>query len=799
MLRMICEKCGRIYNDFRGVCLCGNSLISGFEKPQSSFTDNAASKFVVKPYKDGVEIVSYSSFEKIDSLHVPSTINGFLVRRIGASAFMNSEFVEITIPPCVLEIGKAAFLSCKKMKNIVLAEGLIKLEERCFCGCEQLNKLNLPSSVQYIERDLFKYTPIKEFTITKNIKIVPSFFCYGNTTIKNIIFEEGVEVIDAYAFSNTKVNKIVIPKSVKVVGGGAFEIVSIAILNTETKLNWCVGDPPVGRTSKIYCQDGSEALAFCRKNNFSAFPLSDFAKAVEKSENKTSTKSVSTKNKTQKTNQQKKETNNSDKIQTNLNETIIPYEDRYSRRTRLLLIDKKYKEYSSNAPEKEKYKYLRTIENINNGIAYKLCGIENNKVYLIFDKEMILTLSSFKKLEEHVEKITSDYINNRNAYVEKIIYLGEQLKTKEAGLIAQNLVQTLPLDLLLDHESLSQFDNIIASMIGEIDHHINDAFFLSTEIYRNTYLSKFKSKTQQNEIKKYQSDHKKIWQWKYNELFDNIRIDSKADSDVESLYANYFAKYLDYVRQYYSSEIESVSKEFSKTEYPLKYKDKKIISIYIAYHILKNAVFEIAEKEYRAIIVENFGSAIRKYATILKDKFEGGFINTRTIGMFVLALMKKGVFDSNDYIENYKKFEAEFNKLQQKSDIEKFREKFASKGVSKTYTLKDIDLMTGIEFENFLCDLFQKMGYHTISTKASGDQGIDVIAEKDSVKIGIQAKCYTGTVGNSAIQEAVAGKTYYSCDKVMVITNSRFTKAAIDLAKVNNVILWDRDMLKENL
>ena len=53
--------------------------------------------------------------------------------------------------------------------------------------------------------------------------------------------------------------------------------------------------------------------------------------------------------------------------------------------------------------------------------------------------------------------------------------------------------------------------------------------------------------------------------------------------------------------------------------------------------------------------------------------------------------------------------------------------------------------------------------------------------------------------GTSSTKNILAGKTYYSCDKVMVITNSRFTKAAIDLAKANNVILWDRDMLKENL
>ena len=107
--------------------------------------------------------------------------------------------------------------------------------------------------------------------------------------------------------------------------------------------------------------------------------------------------------------------------------------------------------------------------------------------------------------------------------------------------------------------------------------------------------------------------------------------------------------------------------------------------------------------------------------------------------------------------------------------------------------------MTGSEFETFIADLFSKKGYTTTVTKASGDQGIDVIAERNDTKIGIQVKCYSGTVGNSAIQEAVAGKSFYSCDKAMVITNSSFTSSAIDLAQANDVILWDREILKDNI
>ena len=119
--------------------------------------------------------------------------------------------------------------------------------------------------------------------------------------------------------------------------------------------------------------------------------------------------------------------------------------------------------------------------------------------------------------------------------------------------------------------------------------------------------------------------------------------------------------------------------------------------------------------------------------------------------------------------------------------------------VEERLTIVDIDLMSGIEFENFLCSFFSNQGYECSTTKASGDQGIDLIAEKDGVVIAIQAKCYTGTVGNHAVMEAFAGMKYYKANRCMVITNSTFSKSAIDLAQANGVILWDRQILIEKL
>lgn len=139
--------------------------------------------------------------------------------------------------------------------------------------------------------------------------------------------------------------------------------------------------------------------------------------------------------------------------------------------------------------------------------------------------------------------------------------------------------------------------------------------------------------------------------------------------------------------------------------------------------------------------------------------------------------------------------------LKQSIDSSDIKQKLKTKQQRKItkYTIDDIDLMTGAEFEEFIALLFKKMGYSSQVTKQSGDQGIDVIAIKNNTRIGIQAKCYSNTVGNAAIQEAVAGKSFYNCDKTVVVTNNYFTTAAIELAQVNNVILWNRDLLKEKI
>lgn len=110
--------------------------------------------------------------------------------------------------------------------------------------------------------------------------------------------------------------------------------------------------------------------------------------------------------------------------------------------------------------------------------------------------------------------------------------------------------------------------------------------------------------------------------------------------------------------------------------------------------------------------------------------------------------------------------------------------------------ISKIHNLDGISFEYYCASLLKKNGFHGVKvTQASGDDGIDIIASKKHKKYGFQCKRYSGTVGNKAVQEAYSGKAIYGCDAAVVLTNSTFTKAAIDAAGKLGVELWDNDVL----
>lgn len=111
--------------------------------------------------------------------------------------------------------------------------------------------------------------------------------------------------------------------------------------------------------------------------------------------------------------------------------------------------------------------------------------------------------------------------------------------------------------------------------------------------------------------------------------------------------------------------------------------------------------------------------------------------------------------------------------------------------------IREVDVMTGEAFEEFLQVLLKARGYKVSLTSTTGDYGADLILSNDDKKIAVQAKRYNSKVGITAVQEIVSAKSYYGADECWVITNNFFTAPALTLASSNHVNLIDRDKLTD--
>lgn len=139
----------------------------------------------------------------------------------------------------------------------------------------------------------------------------------------------------------------------------------------------------------------------------------------------------------------------------------------------------------------------------------------------------------------------------------------------------------------------------------------------------------------------------------------------------------------------------------------------------------------------------------------------------------------------------------EVAKVKSKINEEPTRETVETPGTSVDNLIR-VDDMEGHEFERFCAELLKKNGFKNVRvTSGSGDQGIDVLATKDSISYGIQCKCYSSDVGNKAVQEAIAGRGFYDCHIGAVLTNRFFTQSARELAKKEKILLWDRAKLRK--
>ncbi|HLH07890.1 MAG TPA: restriction endonuclease [Terriglobales bacterium] len=97
--------------------------------------------------------------------------------------------------------------------------------------------------------------------------------------------------------------------------------------------------------------------------------------------------------------------------------------------------------------------------------------------------------------------------------------------------------------------------------------------------------------------------------------------------------------------------------------------------------------------------------------------------------------------------------------------------------------------MSPSEFEAFCAEELRRNGWQARVTLQSRDQGVDVIAEKNGIRVVLQCKLYSSPVGNHAVQEAAAARAHEQAHFGIVVSNHRYTEPAQQLAATNGILL----------
>lgn len=251
------------------------------------------------------------------------------------------------------------------------------------------------------------------------------------------------------------------------------------------------------------------------------------------------------------------------------------------------------------------------------------------------------------------------------------------------------------------------------------------------------------------------------------------------------LYEKLVEKYGDEIWEYKEKLLNLVENKIKKDLTDLE--RNELYQIFIEESLIEHYSKLINKKMSKDELAEVFVLCNRGIHHETEDYLEGG------LRPFIKSLEKLNTSDLSE--DELKSKIIAFSK---KLDASEFEEKLNDE---KTIDWNKIESLTGLEFEKELAKLLKRKGYEVETTKGSGDQGADLILTDDlGQKIAVQAKKWIGAVGNSAVQQVVASKKYYDCEKAWVIsTSDGFTKSAIELAKKNRVKLIGKKELREFL
>jgi hypothetical protein len=156
---------------------------------------------------------------------IPSTINGYPVRTIGAIAFYNlPTLTGVIIPDSVISIADEAFDNCVNLKNLAIGNGVTSIGDSAFAACYSLTNLTIPNSVTNIGgNSFFSCSALTNILIGNSVTSIGGYAFHDCASLTSVTIPNSVQDIGVHAFDHcSSLTNMLIGNSVTSIGDSAF-------------------------------------------------------------------------------------------------------------------------------------------------------------------------------------------------------------------------------------------------------------------------------------------------------------------------------------------------------------------------------------------------------------------------------------------------------------------------------------------------------------------------------------------------------------------------------------------------
>ncbi len=160
---------------------------------------------------------------QLERITLPNTLE-----TICQEAFYGTGFSSIILPNTLTTIkGGNNFYNCDSLKSIIIPDGVTELPTSCFYDCDRLTAAQLPANLTTMGGDCFSRCDLATIDIPGTLKTVPGSAFYENRNMETVVFNEGIEQINSYAFRYCEaLQQLTFPSTMKGIYTSAFEYCS---------------------------------------------------------------------------------------------------------------------------------------------------------------------------------------------------------------------------------------------------------------------------------------------------------------------------------------------------------------------------------------------------------------------------------------------------------------------------------------------------------------------------------------------------------------------------------------------